>query len=308
MKVVYFGSDIYSAEHLRFLMDQGCDIGLVVTQPDRPKGRGRRVLPTPVKSVALERGIEVVHPGNILELVEVLSNFDLGILISFGRIVPKEVLNAPRYGIFNVHPSLLPKYRGASPINRVLENGETETGVTIIKLVSKLDAGPVVLQRRVEIFPFENFGKLERKLIDLGKELLGDFLALVSSGNLELREQDESLASYAPKITKKDLIVDFSKPCEVVKNKIRAYDPKPGAFSRLNEQVVKLFEVSDMVFDNSLPGVVEVVTKSGGWVGCKDGRILLRKIQFPGKKPMSFLDAKNGGKLKEGDVFTLPEI
>ena len=302
------GSDEYSAEHLKHLAEMGISVDLVITQPDRPRGRGKKVRPTPVKETAEKLGIDVIHPEDLKSIVEKLSSYDLGILVSFGRIIPPEVLRAPRLGIFNVHPSLLPKYRGASPINRALENGEKETGVTIMKVTEKLDAGPIVLQRRVEIGPFETFGELERRLIELGKEMLEEFFEMLKKGELELVPQDDSKASYAPKIRKEDLIVDFSKECEVVKNKIRAYDPKPGAISEVNDTIVKLFGVKSIESETGEPGKVISITKEGALVGCSNGSVLIEKIQFPGKKVMTFWDAFNGRKIKEGDVFTLPGI
>ncbi len=308
MKIVFFGSDDYSAKHLEFMIDSRFGVDLVVTQPDRPKGRGKKLLPTPVKELAIEKGVDVLAPEQISEIVDILKEYDLGILISFGKIIPENALKAPKLGIFNVHPSLLPKYRGASPVNRALENGERETGVTLIKLSTKLDAGPIVLQRQIEVGDFESFGELQERLIDEGKKILSEFLEIVKIGKIPLRDQDESLATYAPKITKMDLVVDFSKPCDVVKNKIRAYDPKPGTFSKLGDNTVKLFGVRDITEGSPTPGEILKIEKAGAWIGCGDGKLLIEKIQFPGKKPMKFLDARNGRKLKEGDRFTLSEI
>lgn len=305
---MFFGSDDYSAKHLEFLIDSGFNVELVITQPDKPKGRGKRLLPTPVKKVAVGKGVNFITPNRIAEIVDILKEYDLGILISFGKIIPKIALEAPRLGIFNVHPSLLPKYRGASPMNRVLENGERETGVSLIKLSVRLDAGPIVLQRRVEIGEFERFGELEERLVEEGKKILSEFLEIAESGSIPLRDQDESQATYAPKITKRDLIIDFSKPCDLVKNKIRAYDPKPGAFSKLKKDTVKLFGVRDISEGSSTAGEILKIEKDGAWIGCGDGKLLVEKIQFPGKKPVRFIDAKNGRRIKEGDRFTLPEL
>ena len=308
MRVFFMGSDEYSAQHLKHLVDIGVNVDLVVTQPDRPKGRGKKLRPTPVKETAMRLGLEVIHPKDLRSITERLSSYEIGILVSFGRIIPPEVLRAPKLGIFNVHPSLLPKYRGASPINRALENGEKETGVTIMKVTEKLDAGPIALQRRVEIGPFETFGELERRLTELGKEMLEEFFEILEKGELELTPQDDSLASYAPKIRKEDLIVDFSKECEIVKNKIRAYDPKPGVMSNLNGTIVKLFGVKSIESEKGEPGRIIRITREGALVGCSSGSVLIEKVQFPGKKVVNFWDAFNGRKVKEGDVFTLPGI
>lgn len=304
LKVAFFGSDEFAADFLKHLVENGVSVALVITQPDRPKGRGKRVLPTPVKEEALRLGLEVAHPKKLSDLKKKLEDFDVGIVVSFGRIIPPSLLSAPRWGLFNVHPSLLPKYRGAAPVVRALENGEEETGVTIFKVTEELDAGPIALQRRVKVGSFEAFGELNERLKELGKEMVLELLEILENGELQLKEQDHSRATYAPKISKDDPLVDFTFPCEKVKDKIRAYDPKPGAFSFLKGQKVKLLSVMDMGEEEGDPGRVLEITKRGAWIGCGKGSVLVQKIQFPGKKPIDFWSAKNGRKIEEGDVFS----
>ncbi len=304
LKVAFFGSDEFAADFLKHLVENGVSVALVITQPDRPKGRGKRVLPTPVKEEALRLGLEVAHPKKLSDLKKKLEDFDVGIVVSFGRIIPPSLLSAPRWGLFNVHPSLLPKYRGAAPVVRALENGEEETGVTIFKVTEELDAGPIALQRRVKVGSFETFGELNERLKELGKEMVLELLEILENGELQLKEQDHSKATYAPKISKDDPLVDFTFPCEKVKDKIRAYDPKPGAFSFLKGQKMRLFGVRDMREGGGDPGRVLEITKRGAWIGCGKGSVLVQKIQFPGKKPIDFWSAKNGRKIEEGDVFS----
>ncbi len=308
MRVVFFGTDDYSLEHLKALIEKGCEIVLVVSQPDKPKGRGLRSAPTPVKEYCEREGIDVVQPESLKSegLLEMLREKrpDVGVVASFGKIIPKRVLEVPNLGCFNVHPSLLPKYRGASPIRRTLENGERKTGVTVFKMTEKLDSGPIALQREIEIGDFETYGELRKRLIDLGKILLKEFVDLLDSGRIEFTPQEEDRASYAPKISKGDLILDFSKSCVKVKDKIRAYDPDPGVVVNLRGTTVKIFQVIDLSEEISgKPGEVIDINKKGAWVGCEGGAVLIESLQFPGRRVMSFWEAKNGRKVSVGDVF-----
>lgn len=308
MRVVFVGTPEFSAEILEHLIRNDGRIVGVVTQPDKPKGRGRRLAPPPVKVVAQMYGIPFLQPESInrpecLEFLKTL-NPDLILVVSYGKILGEKVLNLPKLGCYNVHPSLLPKYRGASPIHRVLENGEEKTGVTIYRMVKELDAGPVALQVEVPIDPFETHDQLERKLLEVSKSLVLEFVRKIENGNVVLREQDHSAASYAPLIRKEDLMIDFARDAVSVKDKIRAYDSKPGASCVLNGQLVKLFGASAVDSSGDEPGLVHQITKEGAWVGTGKGKVLVKKILFPGKRVMSFWDAKNGGLIKEGEILT----
>ncbi len=306
MKVVFFGSDEYSVPHLEKLLEIS-DVVLVVTTPDAPMGRGKKISPTPVKKIAIERKIEYydskLKDRSFLEKLEAL-NPDLGIVASFGKIIPKVVFEKFEYGVFCVHPSLLPKYRGAAPMRRVLENGERISGVTIFRIVEKLDAGPIALQRSFDIGPYETYGELFEKSVRIGVEMLEEFSRLLKEGNLKLKDQNESEASYAPKLEKWELKIDFSMNFEKVKNKIRSLDPKPGAFAFLKKDRVKLFGVAGIdpsVREN--PGKILNISKEGAWIACGEGAVLVKSIQFPGKGKIDFLSARNGKKVKEGDVL-----
>lgn len=304
MKVVFLGTDEYAASHLRCLMEKGIDVVLAVSQPDRLKGRGRKLLPTPVKEIALKCGLEVIQPQKLTkEIAKRLSNFDIGIVVSYGKIIPESVFTAPRYGMFNVHPSLLPRWRGAAPIQRALEAGDAETGVTIFRVEKELDSGPIALQEKLKIGEYETYGELEKRLINLGCDMLIEFLRLVEDERIDLRPQ-KGRPIYARKINKDDTMVDFSADAIEVKNKIRAYDPKPGAWALLREERVKLSGVKGVYLDVYEPfGKILKISREGGVISCGSGAVLVEKIQFPGKKPVSFQDALNGRLLSEGMSF-----
>jgi methionyl-tRNA formyltransferase len=301
------GTPEFAAEILEHLIKNGFNVVGVVTQPDKPRGRGRKVAPTPVKAVAEKHEVPFIQPESInkKEALEFLRSVrpDVIIVASYGKILGEKVLSLPRLGCYNIHPSLLPKYRGASPIQRVLENGEERTGVTIYKMVRELDAGPIALQREISIDPFETFDQLEKRLIELSKEMSIEFLEKLKVGDIELKEQDHSRATYAPMIKKEDLIVDFSKDAESVKNKIRAYDSRPGARAFLGNVEVKLFGVTAIDSSGDEPGLINYIDREGAWIGTGDGKVKVRYIQFPGKKKMTFWEAKNGRLIIEGMRF-----
>ncbi|AIY85957.1 MULTISPECIES: methionyl-tRNA formyltransferase [unclassified Thermotoga] len=307
MRIVFVGTPEFAAEILEHLIKNGFNVVGVVTQPDKPRGRGRKVEPTPVKAVAEKHEVPFIQPESInkKEALEFLQSVrpDVIIVASYGKILGEKVLSLPSLGCYNIHPSLLPKYRGASPIQRVLENGEERTGVTIYKMVKELDAGPIALQREISIDPFETFDQLEKRLIELSKEMLIEFLEKLKTGNIELKEQDHSRATYAPMIKKEDLIVDFSKDAESVKNKIRAYDSRPGARAFLGNDEVKLFGVTAIDSSGDEPGLINYIDREGAWIGTGDGKVKVRYIQFPGKKKMTFWEAKNGRLIIEGMRF-----
>jgi len=296
------GTDEYAAKHLRFLLESGVDISLVISQPDRPKGRGKKLLPTAVKLVAQELGVEIVQPQKLTtEVSERLKEYDLGIVVSYGKIIPQHVLDAPRLGLYNVHPSLLPRWRGAAPIQRALEAGDQKTGVTIFKLIKELDAGPIALQRQINIGYFETYGELSKRLIELGNEMLLELLKLAESGDIKLKPQPSEGVTYAKKIEKDELKIDFFEPAEKVKNKIRAFDPKPGVYAFLEDKRVKLFGVIEVFKDSLIPGNIFKIGRNGAIIGCGEGAVKVAFVQFPGKKPIRFIEAANGRLVKEGD-------
>jgi len=304
VRILFMGTPEFAAEFLEFLVQENFNIVAVISQKDKPKGRGLKLQPTPVKEVALKYGIPVFQPTNLiqegLKIIED-SKPDIGIVVAFGRLLKKPFLDAIEF--YNVHASLLPKYRGPAPIQRAIENGERITGITIFKISEGMDDGDIALQRAFEVSECETFGDVYQKMLDIGKCLLKDFLLRYP---VKLTPQDHSQASYAPKIEKEDLWIDFSKPAEHVRNKIRAYDPFPGAKARFEGLEVKLFgacEITNVELTANGIGEILDVNRDGALITTGSGAVRVRLIQFPGKRPIHFYDAKNGGLVKLGSVF-----
>ncbi|KUK20546.1 methionyl-tRNA formyltransferase [Pseudothermotoga lettingae] len=300
MKILFLGTPLYASRHLEALLSAGHMVIGVITQPDKPAGRGLRMVHSPVKDLALKNKIPVFESLKDFPFDRLTP--DIGIVVAYGGLIKKKFLDLIPFGYYNIHPSLLPKYRGAAPINRALENGEKMTGVSLFKLTEKLDAGPIVLQVEISVDYFETFDSLENRMIEAGKKILCDFLKNPES--FELREQDHSRASYAPKITPADLFVDFRKDSETVKNKIRAYDSRPGARTFFHGEQVKLFgAVAIEKCHSGEPGTIVHIDDKGAYVTTSDGIIVISQIQFPSKKKMSFLSALNGRMLRVKDRF-----
>ncbi|MGY4686244.1 methionyl-tRNA formyltransferase [Petrotoga sp. DB-2] len=311
-KIVFMGTPDFGAEVLEELINNNFNVVGVFSQPDRPKGRGKKLQPTPVKEVALKYNVPVFQPKSVnkgegFDFLKEL-NPDIIITAAFGKILRKNVLKLPPKGCWNVHASLLPKYRGAAPIQRAIENGENETGITIFKMVEALDAGDIAIQKRISIEINDNYGIVYEKLLLLAKEIVLEFLN--SFDQLTLKPQNEEEASYAEKITKGDLIVDFNNDTIKVHNKIRAYDPYPGVRSVYEKEEVKIFgsEFSPDLLsteNKEEPGTIIDIEKDGILVKCRDGAVKIKEIQFPGRKKITTIDAINGKKLKVSTHFSL---
>ncbi|PNR99755.1 hypothetical protein X927_04830 [Petrotoga mexicana DSM 14811] len=311
-KIVFMGTPDFGAEVLEELINNNFNVVGVFSQPDRPKGRGKKLQPTPVKEVALKYNVPVFQPKSVnkgegFDFLKEL-NPDIIITTAFGKILRKNVLKLPPKGCWNVHASLLPKYRGAAPIQRAIENGENETGITIFKMVEALDAGDIAIQKRISIEINDNYGIVYEKLLLLAKETVLEFLN--SFDQLTLKPQNEEEASYAEKITKGDLIVDFNNDTIKVHNKIRAYDPYPGVRSVYEKEEVKIFgsEFSPDLLsteNKEEPGTIIDIEKDGILVKCRDGAVKIKEIQFPGRKKITTIDAINGKKLKVSTHFSL---
>jgi len=262
----------------------------VVTQPDRPKGRGRKPAPPPVKELALKYGLPVYQPETVkdeafLEEVERLAP-DLLVVAAFGQILPKRLLEIPPLGGINVHPSLLPKYRGAAPIQWTLMRGETVTGVTIMRLSPRMDSGEILFQRAMAIEPEDTFGTLHDKLAIFGAEMLLETLHRMKRGMLNPVSQDESLATYAPKIKKEDCLIEWQKSAQEIANLIRGLDPKPGAYTYLEGKLLKLFRPKVIPFTakENQPGTILEAKKEGLQITTGNGILLVKEVQLEGKK------------------------
>lgn len=241
MKTLFFGTSVFAVPSLRVTAARS-NLAGVVTQPDRPAGRGQKLTPSPVKTCALELGARVHQPLKLREFAASIAGegFDLFVLASYGRLLPAEILALPRLGSLNVHPSLLPKYRGATPIQSALRNGDAETGVSVMLMDAGLDTGDLVLSEPVAIAPGETFGELHDRLALVGADLLGRALDLAASGDALPRVPQRGEASVTKPIAKEDLVIDWSWPPQRIVDHVRAYAPQPAARATLDGEAVKV--------------------------------------------------------------------
>lgn len=338
MKVLFMGTPDFAAVSLKKLIDSGYEITAVVTQPDKPKGRGGHMTCSPVKELAMEHGIDVYTPVRIrneeeIELVRRLE-FDVIVVAAFGQILPKEILDMPEYGCINVHSSLLPKYRGAAPIQWAVINGDKVSGVTIMKMDEGLDTGDILLQRKLELAQKETGGSLFDKLAQLGAQLLIETLTGLKEGTITPVKQNEAGSSYVGMLKKEDGKIDFSKSAVSIERLIRGLNPWPGAFSKLNGKNVKLWDADvvsredalkliapksingsdvssdagskalfDAAFENGY-GTVAGVSKESIFVVTGDGVLKINTIQPEGKKCMDCGAYLRGYPVKAMDKFS----
>ncbi len=300
--IIFMGTPEFAIPSLRSLHQRGYHIKRVITQPDRPKGRGRRLTPSAVKIEAERLGLELKQPERLT--VDLVKDVDLAIVVAFGKIIKRELLNAPRYGIINVHPSLLPKYRGAAPIQWAIMNNEKETGITIIKMEEGLDSGPILYQKRVKIGEDESAGELSKRLAEESASSLLEFLMYWQKGSIRGRIQDDSEATLAPKITPDMKRVDWKESARKVCSKIRALDPAPGATTLLNGVEIKLFSarVEKEGVSGTVPGRVKV-ERGRMLVDTIDGIVEIRELQYPGKKRIGASEFIRGYRISDGLIL-----
>jgi methionyl-tRNA formyltransferase len=304
LRIVFMGTAAFAVPSLAILLGNGYAIPAVVTGPDRPRGRGRKMSPTPVKELAAARGLPVLQPEKLSDLafagaVRTLDP-DLIVVVAF-RILPPGVFRIPRCGSINLHASLLPRYRGAAPINRAIMNGEVETGVTTFFLEESVDTGSVLLQARTPILPVDDAGTLHDRLADVGAEIVLHTVRLIEQGKAVPRLQDPALASPAPKIFKDDCRIHWQRPSEQIRNHIRGLSPSPAAFTTHDGRVLKLFRAR--IAPGSLaPGIVDV-GKDSLLVGTADDPIAIEDLQQEGKNRMPVGEFLRGYGISPGDRF-----
>jgi methionyl-tRNA formyltransferase len=309
MRVLFWGTPEFATPALRALIGEGFDVVGVVTQPDRPVGRSRStVQPSPVKLIAVDEGIPVLQPERPRgeEFLAELARFeaDLSVVVAYGHILPKSVIDLPRRGTLNIHGSLLPSLRGAAPIQAAIREGLPETGITIMRMVPALDAGPIVLQARTPVLEDETYGELALRLSELGALTLVEALSLIELGNAEDQPQDERFATYAPKIDRSATWVDWSASAVSVCRLIRSLDPKPGALTTLRGAEVKLFGARLVPHDVSgLPGEIRRIDAEGMSVACGDGAVRVLVVQPAGKRRLTPNDWALGRGAAAGDRF-----
>jgi len=303
------GTPDFAVPSLKTLLDSGANVVCVITQPDRPKGRGRKITPPPVKKIALQAGIPVLQPENIRneEFLARLAEFnpDLIVLTAYGRILPAELINLPPHGTINVHASLLPKYRGAAPIQWAIINGETETGVTIMQMDEGLDTGDVLLAEKLLISPDDTAGSLFMKLAELGGTALQKALAQLRANKLTPIKQDDSLATHAPLLKKEDGLVDWSRSAEQISCLIRGLDPWPTTYTSLSGKRCRLFtpqivDPADYQDKGNAPGTVCRADHNGLVVKTGKGSLLIREIQPEGSKRVTVDAFLRGHPIKTG--------
>lgn len=309
MRIIFLGSSEFALPSLKALVGGDYDISLVVTQPDRKKGRGLALQATAVKEFAQERGLKLYQPSliNAPEAVEFLKNFnpDLFIVISYGQILSKEILKIPKIFAINAHASLLPKYRGAAPVNWAIIKGEATTGVTIMKIDEKMDTGQILLQKELTILPAENAVGLEKRLSVLASELLLDSLKSIENNVFVLKAQDDGLACLAAKLKKEDGVIDWGRSAGDICNLIRGCRDWPGAFSYYREKLVKIHKASIVVPGQTgqQPGKILSVSAEGIAVAAGKGNILITELQIEGKRKMTAREFISGHRISVGETF-----
>jgi methionyl-tRNA formyltransferase len=306
MRVLFWGTPEFAAPPLRALIGEGFEVVGVVTQPDKPQGRSREIIPSPVKQIATEEEIPIFQPKNARdpELLESLKALkaDISIVVAYGHILPQKIIDLPPMGTLNIHASLLPALRGAGPIQAAIHQGLTETGVSVMRVIQALDAGPVLLQARTQIFDDETFGELQVRLSELGALTLIEALTLLSLGKAKERIQDESRATFAPKVNRESSRINWKDSALEISRLIRASDPKPGAFTETPKGDVKMFGPKVMDGIKGKPG--EVLKTTGELViACGTDALRISHVQPSGKSRMSAHDWARGRGTVVGDRY-----
>jgi len=304
--IVFMGTPEIAATTLERLIEGPDAVVGIVTQPDRPAGRGQRSVPSPVRNVAEGRGIPVVAPQKIRdpEFLKTLVGWhpEIIVVVAYGRILPKTILDLAPYGCLNVHYSLLPKYRGAAPAAWTIISGESTAGVTTMKLVEKMDAGPIYLQEAATVAPDETTGSLQDKLTPIGARLLLETVSRLKMGSLIPQEQDESAVTFAPIIKKEDGLIDWSQPAITIERRVRGFDPWPGAYSHIGGKLLKIHKARVVAADAKLnPGEVMKADEGGFWVATSSGVLELEEVQLENKKRLSGVVFLRGARIKSGD-------
>ena len=311
MKIVYAGTPRFAVAPLKKIIGEGYGVAGVVVQPDKPQGRKGILAPPPVKAFALERGLTVFQPQKIRAETDALKALGGDILITcaYGQILTQEVLDLFPLGVWNIHASLLPKYRGASPIQSAVLNGERETGVTVMKTALGLDTGDILLSLKTEIGEKETFGELSDRLSLLGAEALLKALQSIEKGNFALVKQRDEDAVLTRKIAKESAKIDFSLPAEKIVNLVRGMNPEPTASAEIEGARLNVFCAERAVCPEGSEGaaageILSDTPKQGFLVKCGDGAVKLAEVQAAGGKRMKGSDFLNGRKVRKGQVFS----
>ncbi len=309
MKIVFFGSPAVAVQSLKKILESSHEVGLVITQPDKPAGRGKKITASPVKVFAQERNIPVFQPAKIRKDPQALRqlrviNPDLNVVVAYGQIIPGPLIYLPEYNSINLHFSLLPKYRGASPVSWAILNGEDTTGVSIFELNEKMDEGDILARQEIKILPGEYAFELENRLAKIGAEILCQTIERIDT--IPHKKQDHSQATYAPLLKKEDGRINWTIEAASVDRKVRAFNPWPSAFTFYGEKRIKILKGTPRSgpLPVSFPGEILGVKKEGVEVGCGEKSVyLIEGLQPEGKKALSAYAFALGARMKPGDRF-----
>ena len=294
--LVFAGTPEFAAEHLKALLDTPHSIVAVYTQPDRPAGRGQKLMPSPVKQLALQHGIPVLQPPTLRDAdaqAELKAlGADLMVVVAYGLILPQVVLDTPRLGCINSHASLLPRWRGAAPIQRAVQAGDAESGVTVMQMEAGLDTGPMLLKVVTPITAEDTGGTLHDRLASLGPQAVVQAIAQLAAGTLVGEVQDDALATYAHKLNKDEARLDWSRPADELERLVRAFNPWPICHSTLGGEPLKVL-AAQLADGSGQPGQILAASKDGLTVACGSGALRLTRLQLPGGKPLAFADLFN---------------
>jgi len=307
LRVIFMGTPEFACPTLQRLIDRGEQVVAVVTQPDRPKGRGQRLMPPPVKELAARHDIPVFQPARVRdpEVVETLRGLapDVIVVVAFGQILPKALLDIPPLGCINVHASLLPRYRGAAPLNWCLINGEQETGVTTMLMDVGLDTGPMLLKQSTPIDGNEDILSLHDRMSVMGAELLSETLDRLVAGTVVPQEQDGAQSCYAPMLKKDDGRIDWNREARAIHNQVRGLAVWPVAYTFLDGQVLKVYRTR-IAEGNGLPGTVLRADRQGIEVACLKGSLIIEELQLAGKKRLDAASFLAGYGIPAGSLFS----
>ena len=310
MKIIFAGTPHFAAAALETLLAQQFDVVAVLTQPDRPAGRGMQLTPSPVKQLALQHGLPVLQPRSLKdddiqrELAEYAA--DVMVVAAYGLILPQAVLQLPHQGCLNIHASLLPRWRGAAPIQRAILAGDTETGITVMQMDAGLDTGDMLLKKPCPITESDNAQTLHDKLAALGAAAIVEALRLLEQGKLTHVPQDAALATYAAKLSKAEAQIDWTGDATHIANAVRAYNPFPVATATLNTTPIKIWQASVRTDMGGQSGTVLAIEKGGIIVACGQGALCLEVLQRPGAKALPAVQFVQGFAVQPGDRFTSP--
>jgi methionyl-tRNA formyltransferase len=296
MRIVFAGTPEFAAQHLQALLDAKRQVVAVYTQPDRPAGRGQKLMPSPVKQLALQHDIPVYQPQTLRDPAAQAElnglQADLMVVVAYGLILPQAVLDMPRLGCINSHASLLPRWRGAAPIQRAIEAGDTESGVTVMQMEAGLDTGPMLLKASTPIKAGDTGGSLHDRLAELGSAALVQAVAALEAGTLVGEIQDDAQATYAHKLNKDEARIDWQRPAVELERRVRAFHPWPICHSTLEGAAVKIHAV-ETAAGQGTPGQILEASKDGLEVACGEGSLTLTRLQLPGGKALAVSDLFN---------------